>query len=140
MTQQNKVYIAPDAAMAFIDRAHPTHNQAEAYFRYFAQEHYFLYIDPISMVSLYNNLCEKIGPSLGKDFMRAMSFSDINVLYPDESDMQTAFKALTRYKSPDLTYTEALIAVLADRHGIEHICTFRKLTPLFGQTTFVLPL
>ncbi len=135
-----KVFLAPSAFFAFIDRAHPMHEQAAAFFRYFAQEEYTLFTDLPTILEVYRLMYTNISPSLAKDFLRTMGIASINTLYPEESDGKAALKALVTYQSTDLTYANALMSVLAYRRGITQICTFEYLHPLFGLTAFYLPM
>jgi predicted nucleic acid-binding protein len=135
-----KVFLAPSSFFAFIDRAHPMHEQAAAFFRYFAQEEYTLFTDLPTILEVYRLMYMNISPSLAKDFLRTMGIASINTLYPEESDGKAALKALVTYQSTDLTYANALMSVLAYRRGITQICTFEYLHPLFGLTAFYLPM
>lgn len=135
-----KVYISPSALYAFIDRAHEKHNQASAYFRYFSEEEYILYIDAVNLNETYDIIYKKMSPSLAKDFLRIVSLSDINVLYPDESETKATVKTVINYNAIDLTFSEALMAVVASRRGISQICTFDYLHPLFALNVFFLPI
>ena len=135
-----KVYIAPTGFLAFIDRAHPKYEQASAYFRYFAQDNYALYTDISSIIETYNQIYKDISPSLSKDFLRTIFLGNINIIYPEERDIKASFKSLTNYQSAELTFNQALRAVLANRRGISNIFTFEYLHPLFGQTVFYLPI
>jgi predicted nucleic acid-binding protein len=135
-----KVFLAPSAFFAFIDRAHPMHEQAAAFFRYFAQEKYQLFTDMPSILEVYRLIYANISPSLAKDYLRTMSITGMNILYPEESDGRAALKALIAYQSTDLTYANALLSVLAYKRGISQICTFEYLHPLFGLQNFYLPI
>lgn len=135
-----KVYLTPSVFESFIDRAHPKHEQASAFFRFFGDEEYILYTDSQTIMSTYTIIYKDISPSLGKDFMRTMLISDINILYPEEADIKAALKALMAYQSNELSFSQALIAVLAEKREISQICTFDYLHPLFGQTPFFLPM
>ncbi len=135
-----KVFLAPSSFLAFIDRAHPMHEQAAAFFRYFGQETYTLFTDYPTILDVYRTLYTSISPSLARDFMRTMSISSMNILYPEDSDAKAALKALVTYQSTELTYANALLSVLAYRRNIQQICTFEYLPPLFGLTTFYLPI
>lgn len=135
-----KIVIDTSVMFAFIDRAHPKHEQAAAFFRFFAQESYVLFTDDISLIEVYTQMYKDISPSLARDFMRTIALSNINVMYPDENDAKLALKALVGYQSTELTYPKALLAVLANKRGIIQICTLEYLHPLFGQTTFYLPI
>lgn len=135
-----KVYLAPDTFCAFLDRAHPQHEQASAYFRFFAQEEYQLYTDIDSIMNAYTRMYTDISPSLGKDFLRTLFLSNINVLYPDETTAKAALKALTTFNSTELTYEKAMLCVHAYKRGINQIVSFEYFPPLFGLSPFFLPI
>lgn len=140
MATGERVFIAPSAFFAFIDRAHPKHDQAVAYFRFFSQEKYLLFTDTASINHAYELIYKEISPSLGKDFLRSIFLGNIHVIFPEESDAKAAVKALITFRSPELLYSHALMAVLAYRRSITTICTFEPLQNLFGQTVFYLPM
>lgn len=135
-----KVYLAPDMFCAFLDRAHPQHEQASAFFRYFAQEEYQLFTDINSVLNSYSRMCLDISPSLGKDFLKTLFLSNINILYPDEAAAKAALKALNTFNSSELTYEKSLLCVHAYKRGILQICSFEYFPPLFGLTQFYLPI
>lgn len=139
-TLSKKVYLAPSSLYAFIDRAHDKHPQASAYFRYFSEQEYMLYIDAINLNEAYDIIYEKMSPSLAKDFLRISSLSDINILNPEDSEIKATFKTISNYNALDLTFSEALMAVIASKRNILTICTFEYLHPLFGLNTFFLPI
>jgi predicted nucleic acid-binding protein len=135
-----KVYITRSGFYSFIDRAHPKHDQAAAYFRYFGQEKYMLYTDTTTIIDVYNQLYKDISPSLAKDFLRTIFLSNINIIYPDQSDMKSALKTLVNFQSTELTFGQAIRAVLANRRGVGQIFTFDYMHPLFGLSVFYLPI
>jgi len=135
-----KVFLAPSCLYAFIDRAHEKHTQASAYFRYFSQEEYMLYIDTVNLNQAYDIIFKKMSPSLAKDFLRIISLSDINVISPEESEVKATFKTISNYNALDLTFSEALMAVVASKRSINSIATFDYLHPLFGLNIFYLPI
>ena len=106
-----KVFLAPSSFIAFIDRAHPMHSQAEAFFRFFATEQYILFTDYPTIMEAYRIIFSTISPSLAKDFLRTMSITSMNIMYPEDSDAKAALKALITYQSSDLTYNNALMFV-----------------------------
>lgn len=140
MADSKKVFLTPSVMSAFIDRAHPKHDQANAFFRYFGLEHYMLYIDTDSISQTYMEIYRDISPSLAKDFLRTIILSDINIVYPEDTDMKAAVKALVNFGSTDLSFPDALMAILADKRGISQICTFAPFHSLFGQSVFFLPM
>ena len=138
--QSKKVYIAADGFVAFIDRAHRNHVHTSAFFRYFAQEHFQLYSTVVSLNDAYLTIYNTISPSLARDFLRAMALSNINILYPENSDMKTAIKTIETGNSVDLTFSKALTAVLCNKRGIPQVVTFEYLPSLFGIQVFYLPI
>ena len=135
-----KVYVAPSAFYAFVDRAHQKHEQTSAFFRYVAEQGYTLFTDTSSLTETYNRLYKEISPSLAKDFLRTIFLGNINIIYPEESDIKAALKTLINYQSTELNFSQSLRAVLANRRGINQIFTLEYLHPLFGQTVFYLPI
>lgn len=138
--QSKKVYIATDGFVAFIDRAHPKHLHAVAFFRYFAQERYQLFTTIVTINEVYMQLYNSISPSLAKDLMRALSLSAINIIYPETPDMKNALKTLLNNTTAELTFSKALMAVMCNRRSIPQIYTFEYLHSLFGLQLFYLPI
>lgn len=135
-----KVFIASDLFVSFIDRAHPKHIHAVAFFRYFASERFELYSNMPIVIASYQKIYQDISPSIARDFLRALSLGNINIIFPEESDFKAALKTLITYQSTELTFEEALMSVEADKRRIPAICTFEYLHPLFGISTFFLPI
>ena len=140
MADSKKVYLTSSVFLAFIDRADPKHEQASAFFRFFGEEEYMLYTDIGSITQTCTTIYKDISPSLARDFLRTMTLTDINIIYPEEADFKGAVKALVNYGSTNLSFPDALIAVLADKRDISQVSTFDYFHALFGQTLFFLPL
>lgn len=135
-----KVMVASDVLYAFIDRANPKFPQASAYFRYFAEQKYQVYTTYLQIIDVYNLIFTNISPSLSRDFLRGILLSNINILYPTEAETKSALKTLINYRSSELSFRQAQLAVLANRNSIPQVCTFEYLHPLFGLTGFYLPI
>lgn len=140
MITSKKVFVTSSILFSFVNRASQKHLQATAYFRYFAQEKFQVYTDYLSLTEAYIEIYKKISPTLARDFLRGVSLSSINVLYPTESDTKAALKTLITYKNTELNFEQSQVAVLANRNNINQICTFQYLHPLFGITSFNLPI
>jgi predicted nucleic acid-binding protein len=134
-----KIYIASDGIVAFIDRAHKKHVQATAFFRYFAQEQCQLYSNVVSINETYMTIYNTISPSLARDFLRALSLSNINVLYPENADIKSAVKIIETGNSVELTFAKALMAVICNKKNIPQIMTYEYLHALYGLQLFFLP-
>ncbi len=138
--QSKKIFLSSDVLVAYIDRGNPKHLHAGAFFRYFAQEQYTLSTNPVIVSDVYKDIAEHISPILAKEFIKALSLSSINMLYPEESDIHLTYKTLLSSSSSDLSFQEALMSSMASRRGISYICTVGYLHPLFGLTAFYLPI
>jgi predicted nucleic acid-binding protein len=134
-----KVYIAPDGLVAFIDRANKKHVQTTAFFRYFAQEQCQLYINDVNIHETYMSIYNTISPSLARDFLRALTLSNINLLNPEPSDIKAAIKIIETSNSVDMTFSKALMAVMCNKKSIPQIVTFEFLHALYGLQLFYLP-
>lgn len=139
MIQSKKVFIASDVFVAFIDRMHKKHFHAVAFFRLFAQEHYQLYTNILSINEAYTILYLDISPSVARDFLRALEISSFNIIYSDSADLKMTLKTLTMDRSVELTFAKALMAVMCNKYNIPQIATFEYLHALFGLQTFYLP-
>lgn len=138
--QSKKVYLAPSAFVAFLDRAHDKHQQAVAFFNYFGENQYFLYTDIVTIYDVHKQIHFQISPALARDFLKTISYSNINVIYPDEAEIKATMKTLTSSVSMDLTFEKALVSTIANRRDISQICTFDYLPALFGINSFYLPI
>lgn len=135
-----KVFLAPDVLVAFIDRANPKHLHAAAFFRYFAQEHYKLFTTVSVINTTYDTLSVHISPSVARDFIKALALGSINVISPDETDMKLTFKTILTAGTPEISFNEVLMQVIANRRSITQVCTFSYLHPLFRLMPFYLPI
>jgi predicted nucleic acid-binding protein len=134
-----KVYISSDGFIAFIDRVHKKHVQATAFFRYFAQEQCQLYTSVLSIDEAYMTIYNTISPSLARDFLRVLSLSNINILYPENADIKAAIKIIETSNSVELTFSKALMSVMCNRKSIPQIMTYEFLHALYGLQLFYLP-
>jgi len=140
MAISKKVILAPDSIYAFIDRGSDRHQQAVAFFRFFSEQKYRLILDSVNLNEVYDDIYRKMSQDLAKDFLRIVSLSDINIVYPDEGEIKAAIKALANCPSLDLTFSQSILSVIAVRRNISEVVTFNFLPPLFGLQTFYLPI
>jgi predicted nucleic acid-binding protein len=140
ITNSKKVFIASDVLISFVDRSHPKHEQASAFFRYFAIEEYHLYTDAMSLYEAYSRINNELSASIAKDFLRTLYLSNITIFYPDENDLKSALKIFLGDKTGDLTLGKTLMAVLSDKKGIPQVATFEYIHAMFGLSVFYIPL
>lgn len=137
--QSKKVFITQSVFFAFIDRAHPSHTMAEAYFRHFGENGYQLYTDTATLMACYDALRIHMSVTVAKEFLRAVLYGNIEVIRSQESEERDAVKLLSSNQSASYTYQNALVAVQSYRRNISQIATFHTYTPSFGQVLFTLP-
>ena len=139
-TTSKKVYLASDILTAFVDRLHPKHDQAAAFFRYFALEAYQLYSDSITLYEAFSHISMDMSPSIAKDFLRTIYTSNITIFYPTEADTKSVLKIYLADKTGDLTLGKTLMAFLSDKNRIPQVATFEYIHAMFGLTVFYIPL
>lgn len=139
MAINKKLFITSSVLLAFIDRTHPKHAQAAACFGYFVDQKYQLYTSFLNIAEAYNVIFADISRSLARDFLRAITLSSINVLYPSEADIKIAIKALVASESHELNFVDAQSQAQAYKNSIAQIFSFEHMPLLFGLTSFVLP-
>jgi len=134
-----RVFITTDVFVAFLDRNDLKHLQAAAYFRYFAQEHFYLYTSDEIVIELFQKISQSISQAFAKEFIKTLLESSIHILTPDESEVKKAISTLANSYSY-LGLEETLIQLMAERHYIPYIATFSYIHSLFGREIFYLPL
>jgi predicted nucleic acid-binding protein len=139
MAVTKKVFLTPSVFFAFVDRNHPKHSQADAYFRFFTREQYQLFTTISSVIRTYNDIRKHMSYSIAKDFLRAAFTGNIQILYPDEPTTRATLKLLLSDTQYEISYEQALINVMADRQQISQICSFEYSRFYFGINLFTLP-
>ncbi len=140
MAANKKLFITSSVFVAFIDRVHPKHVQATACFRYFSSQKYQLYTSYLNVSDAYRVIFDDISPFLARDFLRAITLSSINILYPSAADTRATVKALVSSQASELNFVDAQTEVLAYRNSIDQIFSFDPMHLLFGLTSFDLPI
>lgn len=134
-----KVFLAPDVLIAFLNRNDPKHLQASAFFRYFAQEHDYLYTSSDVILSVYKDIEKTISASFAKELLRVLPESTLVVLPEDEKDMKKAVETVANSSSTEINLPDTLMLSIAERNRIPFVATFRYMHKLFGREIFYLP-
>lgn len=138
-TLSKKVLIDASAFFAFVDRNHPKHSEASAYFRYFANQNYHLYTCSFVVTRTYDEIRRNISYALAKEFLRLIYLGNIEIIYPDDSWSKAAIKLVLGNTGLDFGVEHALVNVIADRRQIPQICSFENSSYYFGIQPFALP-
>ncbi|MBI5621079.1 hypothetical protein HY949_04815 [Candidatus Gottesmanbacteria bacterium] len=142
MTRENnkRVIVSGQVFVAFVDRAHPNHGQAVAFFRYFSEERYEITIVLTSLLSIYETLGDHIGLSVAHKWLKSVFMGTVQIIYPDEQTVKAAIKLILTTNSYNITIDQAIMNVVADRRRIPTIATFEFFPFFFGIKPFMLPL
>lgn len=92
------------------------------------------------MNETYTIIYNTISPSLARDYLRAMSLSAVNIIYPESAEMKQAIRTIESSNNVDFTFSKALMSVVCNRKNIPQIATFEYLHALFGLQAFYLPM
>ena len=139
MTSSKKVLVTSSILFAFVDRNHPKHRQASAFLRYFAQEKFQVFVPLSEIITVYNQLKKHVSYGIAKDFLRTVFVGDLEILYPDESSAKNALKLALTPGQGDISFSQVLINVLAEKNQISQINTLEFLKTYFGNSIFNLP-
>ncbi len=134
-----KVLVTPSVFFAYVDRNHPRHSEASAFFRYFAQEKFHVYTTSFSVSKTYDQIKKHMSFSIAKDFLRVIYTGNIELIYPDETLTKAALKLILTNTGQDLGIDHALLNVIADRRQISQIASFEYNSYYFGINAFALP-
>lgn len=134
-----KVLVTPSVLFAFIDRNHPRHQEADAFFRFFAQEKFHVFIASFSIVKTYDQIKKHMSFSIAKDFLRIAYTGNLEIVYPDELVTKAALRLILSNTAADLGIEHAIINVIADRKQVSQIATFEYQNFYFGIQAFTLP-
>ncbi len=135
----HKVLVTPSVLFAYIDRNHPRHTEASAFFRYFAQEKLHVYVASFSIVKTYDQIKKHMSFSIAKDFLRIIYTGNIEAVYPDEALTKAALRLLLSNTGQDQGIEQVLLNVIADRKQIPQIASFEYNNFYFGIQPFSLP-
>lgn len=136
MTKSKKIYITASGFFALLDKGHPHHLEAIACFRELALENYFVFSANFSIIRCYGQIKSNISYSLAKQFLQAIYLGDTNVLYTDEATTKAAMRLILGKNSREVSFEEALINVICDRHNIPSILSYDLENYFFGITKF----
>ncbi len=131
--QSRKVFLDTTILIAFIDRADANHPKAVKTMETLALSGYILYTSSLNAIEVYTALTREIGQSVALDFLQAVLQSDIEILFPQKSDLISAHRMIRVNKDRQITLKETLNAILMQKRGVMQIVTFAYWHNLFGS-------
>lgn len=133
-----KIFIDASALYPFVDRSDPNHIQSVKAIEQLSLQGVSLYTSVQSVQETHSAISSQLGATLGFDFLQAILESNIEILYPQKSDLVAAFKLIKLNRNRELTLKESLTAVLMQRKNISQIITFAYWQNLLGSQKYSL--
>jgi predicted nucleic acid-binding protein len=128
-----KVFIDNSIFMAFIDRADLNHTRAGAIMDFLARQNYRVFTSALVVHQVHSRLSVEISPSIALEFLQAVLESDIQILYPQESELLAVYRFLKNSSDrKEASLSEITNATLMDRNDVPYILTFNTWPPLMG--------
>lgn len=132
-----KVLVDSSLLYAFIDRSDRNHTQAVKLMEHFSTQGVYLFTSYYSLQEVYGAVNKQIGISIGIDFLESILGSNIEILFPQKSDLISAFKLLKTNRNHQLLFKEAMTATLMQKKGISQISTFTYWHNLLGTKVYL---
>jgi len=129
-----KIFIDPSVFYALVDRADPNHAVAARNLEQLAVQGSYLFTSIQAVQDAFTTINNQLGQTLSFEFIGAMMESNIEILCPQKSDLQSAFRLVRANRDKQLSLKEALIAILMQKKGISQIMTFGYWHSLLGTT------
>ena len=129
-----KVFIHSSVLVAYIDRGSADHLRAVKLIEDMAAIGCRLYTSSLGIAEIYDKLVSQVGITVALEFLQTILQSGIEILFPQKSDLITAYRILKTNRNEKLSFIEALKATLMQRKGIDQVLTFGTWNQLFGIT------
>ena len=131
-TTSRKIFIDSSILIAFIDRGAPNHLIAVKTIGDLARIGYHLYTSSQVVTDSYILFSRELGTAVALEFLQTMLQSAIEILFPQQADLITAYRILRVNRKRQIPSDEALNATLMQKKGIVQILTFSPWHNLFG--------
>lgn len=130
--QTKKIFIDSSVFVAFVNRSNQNHSKAVKSMEHLARERYFLYTSIQNIQDTYAILAKEVGVSMALEFLQATLESNMEIIFPQKTDLITAHKVLRVNRGRQVILKETLNATLMQKRGVPQILTFTYWHNLFG--------
>lgn len=136
MAGSKKVFIDSSVLYSFVDRADANHAQAVRAIEQLSRQQTQLYTSIQAVQETYTAINRELGSVLGIEFLQATIESSIEVLYPQKAELVSAYRLIKLNLSRQVSFKEAITAVLMQKRGIFQILTFTYWQNLLGSSVY----
>jgi predicted nucleic acid-binding protein len=132
-----KIFLDSSVLYAFVDRANANFAQSTNILKQLSNQGTYLYTSLQSVTETQAAISQQLGTTLGLEFLKLLTESNIEILYPQKSDFIAAYKIMKMNSAKQLSLKECLIVVLMNKKNIYEICTFGYWNNLMGSISYL---
>lgn len=122
--QSTKVFLDTSFFVSFIDRVDLNHNRTVATFNNLGSGNFRLYTSSVTVLNVFNRLEKELGSVIAHDFLQAILESDIQIIYPEQTDIIASFRFIKSSTQRKASLSEILNIHLMERNGIAQVLTY----------------
>lgn len=137
MATSRKIFIDASVLYAFIDRSDANHDHAAKALQQFSQTNIQLYTSVQAIQDAYSAISKQLGAVLGEEFLKATLESNMEVIFPQRSDLVSSYKLIKLNSTKQINIKEAMTATLMQKRGISQIFTFTYWQNLLGSVSYI---
>src|SRR5690348_15955978 len=119
-----KIFVDGSVLSAFTDRADTNHVQAVKTLEQLSLQGVQLFTSLQEIQHVYAAINRQLGTVIGFDFLQAMIESNVEVIYPQKSDLVSAYKLIRSNTNRQISFKQAMVATLMAKRNVVKILTF----------------
>jgi predicted nucleic acid-binding protein len=136
MVLSRKIFIDSSVLYSFIDRADSNHSNSVKTIEQLSLQEVSLYTSLQTIQDTFNAIKNQLGSTLSYDFLEVITNSNIEILFPQKSDLITAYRIIKSNRTKQLSLKEVLTAVLMQKRGISRILTYTYWPNILGSESY----
>lgn len=131
-----KIFVDGSVLYAFTDRADTNHVQAVKTLEQLSLQGIQLFTSIQDIQDVYTAINRQLGTTIGFDFLQAMIESNIEVIYPQRSDLVSSYKLIRLNTNKQIPFKQAMVATLMAKKNVVKILTFTFWHNLLGTEPY----
>ncbi len=132
-----KIYIDATVLYSFIDRADVNHTISVKIIEQLSLQGTLLFTSVQAIQDTYSTISHQLGTTISQEFLQAMLESNIEIIYPQKADLNSAFKLIKFNPNKQVTLKESIIATIMQKRGITQILIFTYWNNLLGSVSYL---
>ncbi len=132
-----KIFVDGSVLYAFTDRADTNHVQAVKVLEQLSLQGVQLFTSLEDIHDVYSAINRQLGTTIGFDFLQAMIESNIEIIYPQRSDLVNAYKLIRLNTGKQISFKQVMTATLMAKRNVIKILTFTYWYNLLGTEPYL---